>query len=177
MMWHSESKYIGFWGMWRDELVLLHCVPTAVFSTPDAEHSPGSPTWGATCTARWHRQVFSPGSHRSPGLWEFCATARGKTGYGGQPLSDWRPSRCISNSTPRRNKTSTSLLKILQLNKTKQNKTQPPTPSNFLLCPYNSAFNLFCCWYALIIWKNAHIFSFHALCSKMCSTSLLYLWF
>lgn len=64
----------------RDGMNWLCCsMPQRCIFHDKSTHWPGNPTWGVACTAHWHHQVFSPGSHQSPELWEFCATAKNKS--------------------------------------------------------------------------------------------------
>lgn len=110
-----------------------------VFSIAKATHWPGNPTWGVMCTAHWHHQVFSPGSHQSPELWEFCATAKGnKINMVSLFFIDMGNSVCEScTALQARIKHVTRLLKILQLEK----QTNEQNLHDFLLCSYSTA----CC--------------------------------
>lgn len=99
-------------------LINLLYAPVDVFSIAKATHWPGNPTWGVMCTAHWHHQVFSPGSHQSPELWEFCATAKGNKINMVSLFSLIWETVCEScTALQARIRQVRRLLKILQLNK------------------------------------------------------------
>lgn len=153
-------------------LMNLFYAPMDVFSIAKATHWPGNPTWGVMCTAHWHHQVFSPGSHQSPELWEFCATAKGNKINVVSLFSLIWETVCEScTALQARIRQVTRLLKILQLNKQTNKRAKSP-PFLALLLQYS----LLWCQYALLVRTNAHrCFNYIYSSFKRYPTSLLHL--